>query len=209
MSLTIVCFGDSNTFGLKPNPYPWTRQRWHPSERWPTLLSALVGFDVISEGLPGRTAASVNRGAPHLDALPYLPTMMESHSPIDVVIMMLGTNDLQHAFDLKPEAITISVAALAKSIARSEQANNRPAPKLLIMAPPPIQEVGFRRATFAGAAAKSRALAPLYSQMANELGFAFLDAGTHAKPSQIDGIHWDAADHKSMAQAVATKLAEF
>lgn len=208
MSLTIVCFGDSNTFGLKPNPYPWTRQRWARSERWPTLLSGLTGFDVISEGLPGRTAASVNEGARHLDAFPYVPTMMESHSPIDAVIVMLGTNDLQHSFNLKPEAITTSVAALAKSIARSEQANGHQAPRLLIVAPPPVQEVGFRRATYAGAADKSRALAPLYSQMANELGFAFLDAGRHSKVSQIDGIHLDVDDHKGMAQAIAIKLAE-
>ncbi|MGV1768260.1 GDSL-type esterase/lipase family protein [Rhizobium rhizogenes] len=206
MIQNVLCFGDSNTFGLKPNPFPWTRERWAETERWPTVLATLVAANFISEGLPGRTAATVNHGSPHLDAIPIIPALMESHTPIDTVIVMRGTNDLQSAFNLSPEAITIAMAGIVKSLRKAERIVGALEPRILVLSPPVISEVGFRSDTFAGAAQKSLRLARLYEGMASALGADFLDASIHVKSSDIDGLHLDTDQHIVLAHAIAEKI---
>lgn len=206
MPKTALCFGDSNTFGLMPNPFPWTRQRWKRSECWPAAMAEMSGLEVICEGLPGRTVTSSNHDAPHLDALSTVPALMESHTPLDIVIVMLGTNDLQASLNLTPEAITIGMATIVKALKRSERVVGSAAPKILVIAPPPVREVGFRSVTFAGASAKSRAIPGLYQQMAEALEVGFLDAGQHAAVSDIDGIHLDVAEHLKLARAISQRL---
>lgn len=206
MAGTILCFGDSNTFGLKPSPAPWTRERWAKDQRWPSVLGSLTGHEIISEGLPGRTATTVNAASPHLDAIPFIPVMMESHTPIDVVVTMLGTNDLQATLNLTPEAISLSVFRIVKSLMHSDRVLGSKPPAVLVVAPPPVEEIGFRSVTFAGASAKSRALAPLYRDLAQSLGVGFLDAAHETAVSAADGIHLEPADHRALARAVALQL---
>ncbi|MCJ9690549.1 GDSL-type esterase/lipase family protein [Rhizobium sp. PRIMUS64] len=203
---SILCFGDSNTYGLKPNAYPWTRDRWAPEDRWPNILGAKLGVHIICEGLPGRTAASINKNAPYLDALPAVPLVMESHSPIDLVIVMLCTNDLQATFSLRPEHIKIALAAVVKAVQRSDRVLGVAAPEVLVVAPPHVNEIGFRSGTFSGAMEKSLALASYFEPMATALGAKFIDAAAHVKTSPIDGIHIEVVQHQLLAAALAEAL---
>lgn len=126
--------------------------------------------------------------------------------PIDIAIVMLGTNDLQAALGLFPEAVTIAISRCVKAIRRSDRLVGTAEPKVLVICPPSLKEIGFRSVTYGGATAKSQALPPLLRQMALSLGADFLDAGQHASVSDVDGIHLEPDQHHSLARAVTTAL---
>lgn len=199
----ILCFGDSNTWGLNPAD----ASRYDRSIRWPGVLAALLGddFHVVEEGLVGRTTVRDDPNDAHKNGLTYLPPCLESHQPLNLVVLMLGTNDLKHRFALSPEAVASSVQVLIDTILASPCGANGSAPKLLLMAPPHVAGLTALAEMFVGAEEKSAALAPLYAAVAQEAGCHFLDAGPFAPASPRDGVHLDAQSHARLAEAVASQ----
>ena len=206
---TILCFGDSNTYGAVPTLARIGRHRFAPARRWTGILQRLLGpeWQVVEEGHPSRTTVFDDpiEGA-HKNGLRALPVCLESHMPIDLVIIMLGTNDLKHRFGASPGDIEDSVEVLVKAVQKSEAGPGGAAPAVMVIAPPAILEVGWLGEMFAGGAAKSREFAPRFREVAARCNVPFLDAGTLAESSAVDSIHLDEDSQRALAGAVAERL---
>ena len=212
MSRTVLCFGDSNTHGNPPaTALDAPSARYDRSIRWPTLMAGHLGPDwhVIEEGHPGRTTVHDDpiEGA-HRNGITVLPSLLESHRPIDVVILMLGTNDLKGRFSVNPTDIALSLERLIGVIRAFACGPNGANPGILLVSPPPIVEVGCLAEMFEGGAAKSHALASAIAKAATRANVAFLDAGAHIAISPVDGIHYEPAAHATLALALAAALRE-
>ena len=209
---SVLCFGDSNTHGSLPMRDMDDRRRLAPDERWPGVLAGALGNDwrVIEEGLPGRTTVHEDpiEGA-HKNGLAALPVALESHAPLDLVILMLGTNDLKARFSVTGEDIAASVERLVLAVHASQCGDGHGAPDVLLVAPPAILETGCLAGMFAGGAEKSRTLGALYEAVAGRHSVAFLDAGQAVRSSPIDGIHLEADAHANLADAVTGVVGSF
>ncbi len=208
---TILCYGDSNTWGSATRP--GNDQRYAPAERWPGVLQAKLGNDwsVIAEGLPGRTTVHPDPiEGRWLDGSAYLLPCLKSHRPIDLVAIMLGTNDLKQRFGVPAGDIAKSVGALLMIVKGSETGPGMSAPKMLVICPPPILDSYGERPDFTdmfhGGREKSLKLAPLYHAIADEHGAAFLDAGTIVETSPFDGVHLDPRAHAALGEALANHI---
>jgi lysophospholipase L1-like esterase len=206
MTRTILCYGDSNTHGTAPMATLQDLGRHGPAERWPGVLAARLGpgWRVVEEGLPGRTTVHPDpiSGA-HKNGLALLPAALESHRPVDLVVLMLGTNDLKHRFQVPPVEIGESVSLLLHLIRHSDTGPGATQPATLLVAPPPVLEAGCLADIFEGGAAKSARLAAAYAAVARRHGAGFLDAGRVIASSPLDGVHFDAAEHGKLGRALA------
>lgn len=208
MERTVLLFGDSNTHGTMPMPDLGFGGRFGREERWAGRLAKLLsGWEVIAEGHPGRTTVHDDpvEGA-HRNGLRVLPALLESHKPLDLVVIMLGTNDLKERFSVNAGDIAHSLERLARVVKASDCGPEGRGPDVLLVAPPPIIEVGCLRGMFAGGAVKSVALAAEVQAAAKRAGVAFLDAGKVVAVSPIDGIHYDAAANPALAGAIAAAI---
>jgi lysophospholipase L1-like esterase len=205
----IVVFGDSNTWGSDPA----TGARLPRAQRWPSVAQRELGpdFEVIAEGLRGRTTVHDDPIEPYRSGADALPPCLMSHAPVDLVVLALGCNDLKKRFSLSPFDIADGAARLI-FLARTygEGPDGRP-PKILLIAPPPIARLSAYAEMFEGGAEKSRVLGARYRAVADEEGVAFLDAGQVIRCSDLDGIHYEADQHellgRSAAKAVRSALA--
>lgn len=205
---SLLLFGDSNTHGTMPLPDLGGSDRFGRDERWPGRLRKLLpDWEVIEEGHPGRTTVHDDpvEGA-HRNGLTVLPALLESHKPLDVVAVMLGTNDLKERFSVNASDIALSLERLVRVILASGSGPGQGAPGVLLICPPPIVEVGCLAGMFAGGAAKSQGLAAEVRKAAARVGVPFLDAGEVVAVSPIDGIHYDAEANPALAAAVAAAI---
>lgn len=210
---TILCFGDSNTWGYDAAGTAATGQlQRHPPEvRWPGVLARELGggFRVIEEGQNGRTTVHDDPFTICRKGKDYLPACLESHKPLDLVVMMLGTNDLKHVFGASPGEIASSAGQLAKMILQSDAGPRADSPKLLLVCPPAIGDMSQApdiADKFPDGAARSRRLPARYAEVAAQLGCAFINAQDIVTPSSHDGIHLEAGDHGKLGRAVAERI---
>ncbi|GLS21245.1 hydrolase [Labrys miyagiensis] len=206
----VLCFGDSNTYGTPPMSGPGDERRFDAKTRWPGVMRKILGhsWHVVEEGLPGRTTIrdDLIEGT-FKNGRRYLAACLESHRPLDVIVLGLGTNDLKARFGAPPEDVAAGIDILA-SIIRATPNLGAPPAKLLIVGPPPIRLVGFLGAMFAGGVEKSMALSPLYEAVARKHGADFLDAGKLVAVSPVDGIHYDEQAHRILGEATAARVQE-
>lgn len=201
----VMCFGDSNTHGTPPITELGRYERFGGGQRWPSLLT---GHEVIEEGLPGRTAMYDDpvMGA-HINGQAGLKIALESHGPIDVLVLMLGTNDVKARFTSTPEQVVGGIASLLDIAQHRLMQERHGGFQTLLICPPPVVEVGPIRHEFWGGAARSAALPPLYQALAKARGIGFLDAAAVIAVSPIDGVHFGIEEHAKLATAVQEKLA--
>lgn len=183
--------------------------RFSRAERWPGILARLIGpgWEVIEEGHPGRTTVHDDplEGA-HKNGLAVLPAILETHRPIDAVILMLGTNDLKARFAVTANDIARSAEKLAALIRASEAGPDGRAPVVLMVAPPPIVETGCLLGMFAGGRTKSETFPMEFSAAARHADVAFFDAGQVIAVDPVDGIHYNAAAHAALGKALAAEV---
>lgn len=202
---TLLCFGDSNTHGTMAMRVLGERRRHPRGVRWPTRLAAALGsgWNVIEEGHPGRTTVHDDPiEGPHKNGMTVLPSLLETHRPIDAVVVMLGTNDLKARFSVTPMDIALAVEKLALAVRASGVGPEGAAPRLVIVSPVPILESGTLAEVFAGGAEKSLGLAPRLRDVAERLGAPFVDAGRVAAVDPTDGVHLSAEAHAAIAELV-------
>ena len=200
---TLLIYGDSNTHGTPPMPHLDFVGRHPPADRWPNVMAAhLPDWTVIAEGLPGRTTVHDDplEGA-HKNGLTVLPAILESHTPLDLVIVKLGTNDLKARFNLPAQDVAFGAGKLVEVIHCL-----CPAAQVLLIAPPPITESGCLAEMFGGGAAKSARFASLMATEATRKGAHFFDAGAHIAVDPLDGIHYATATHHTLGRAVAAHI---
>jgi len=185
------------------------RRRHGKKNRWPTIMGAHLGdgFEIIPEGHPGRTSCFDDpvEGI-YKSGARVLPSLLESHRPLDLVIIMLGTNDLKMRFGLPAFDIALGVEKLARMVLASDSGPDGTAPKVLIASPVPILEAGCLAEMFAGGADKSRLLPTRLRERADMLDVGFVDLAEVAEVDPVDGIHLgaeaQAAIGAEMAKAV-------
>jgi len=203
---TLLCFGDSNTHGTIGLRHPNDRRRYDRNTRWPGQLAKRLGdaWHVIEEGHPSRTSVHDDPvEGEHKNGNRILPALLESHRPIDLVVVMIGTNDLKMRYNVPPLDVAISVERLLATVAASMCGPDQSAPRALLVSPAPIREIGFLAEIFDGGADKSRKLAGYLSTIADRHGAGFFDAGSVAEVDPVDGIHLTAAGHGALAEALA------
>jgi len=199
----IIAFGDSNTHGYNSK----TMGRFTEEERWPCLLEQYLGegYRIAEEGLEGRTACFDDPLFEGLSGFHYLYPCLMTHKPIDLLIIMLGTNDVKARFSATPENVTKGMERLIQKALDTPIAF-RKSPNVLLICPPPIEE-GYEKTEVAGemgenCVEKSRALAPLYKAAAERLGVHFLDAG------QVEGVEMYPYDHMHLSLEAHKRLAK-
>ncbi len=201
----ILCYGDSNTWGYVPG----TGQRYAHDLRWPGVLQDALGtaYRVIEEGLNARTTVldDPTRG-PGRNGLTYLAPCLASHAPLDMVILLLGTNDLKHRFGLSAYDVAVNIAALLGVVRQSDCGPDANAPPMMLLSPPHIGPLSKLKELFAGAEAKARELAGHYAEAALQSGAQFLDTAEFVTASPVDGVHWEADQHAALGNHLARML---
>lgn len=207
----ILCYGDSNTWGA--DPADDTRRHAWP-ERWPGVLQRELGdgFHVIEDGLGGRTTVYDDPLAPHRSGKELIGAALECHAPLDLVVLMLGTNDISYAHLTAEDASegAVELAHLVKRSAAGPQGPDGPAPQVLLICPPPVGPFGHNRRPelWAGCEEKSRALPREFARVASALRVPWLDAGELIATSSRDGWHLEASQHELLGVAVAARIRE-
>jgi len=222
---TVLCYGDSNTWGYNPRG-----GRYDHSIRWPTVMASLLNGEnagkngivpgmpgsadpaywVVEEGLNGRTTCKEDPVEGDRNGLRQLMPILNSHRPLDLVIVMLGTNDLKRRFTPSPYEVSQGAQLVAEAVLASKSGPGDGQPKTLLVCPVPISKaVAFAQVLASDALEISRKLAPYYRACAAECGAAFFDAGTVISAcSPADGLHWEAEDHRNFAKAMAAQVRE-
>jgi lysophospholipase L1-like esterase len=201
---TILCFGDSLTWGTDAA----TGGRHSYADRWPSSLKAHLGgeVDVIAEGLGGRTTAYDDPTAlAERAGTKILPTLLSSHEPIDLVIIMLGTNDLKAKVAGRAIDAMLGMERLVEQVKHHTWRPLYDVPEVLIVAPPILCETAdpIFSAMYSGAIEQSEMLASFYADLADEMGCGFFDASSVAVTTPIDGVHLDADNTRAIGKGLA------
>ena len=206
MPKRILCYGDSNTWGYDP----MTQDRFDEATRWPRVAASILGsgYEIIEEGLGGRTTVWDDPIEGYKNGRDYLIPCLESHRPLDAVVLFLGTNDLKKRFGLTAFDIAQGAGVLVRAIQASQAGRSGTPPPVLLLAPPPLAPLTEYAEMFEDAEGKSRRFSDHYRAIAAALGCAFLDTATVVVSSPLDGIHLEAAEHRKLGQAVAAKITE-
>jgi lysophospholipase L1-like esterase len=201
---TVLCYGDSLTWG-----YDAAAQGRHAlADRWPSVLQAELGdgVHVVADGLNGRTTAFDDflAGADRNGAR-ILPTVLTTHAPVDLVVILLGSNDMKPWIHGNPVAAMQGMRRLVNIVRGHDYPFEQALPQILLVAPPPPSrtENAEFKAMFAGGDEASTHLAPLYARLADEVGCGFFDAGSVAATSPLDGVHLDAENTRRIGAALA------
>ena len=200
----ILCFGDSNTYGLIPG----TADRYSWGTRWTSILDEKLqpyGYRVAEEGLCGRTTMFADASRPGRSGIDLLPTILETHRPLELVVLMLGTNDCKRAYQTSPEKIGVGIEKLLDQIRKERE----DLPVLLVS---PIHlgddverfDPEFDRQSVE----TSKGLKEVYERIARRRGISFLAASDHALPGEKDQEHMTKDGHRELAEAVFEKVKE-
>ena len=209
----IICFGDSNTYGYNPE----NGGRFDEKTRWPKVLQSMLGdgYEIFEEGQNGRTIANDDpwEGGTKC-GMDYVLPMIETKKPVDLLIIMLGSNDLKIKFNLPAADIAGSLMTMLMKIrGYCEHFIGCPGMKILIVSPPALSEP-FEESYFAtffddrDVVGRSKELATWYKQVADQFGCYFLNATEKVSAGSVDHLHLDPAGHRAMAQLVKDKIAE-
>jgi len=205
----ILIYADSLSWGLIPN----TRERLPFAARWPGVMEAELlqrglSVRVIEDCLNGRRTVFEDPFKPGRNGLNGLEQRIEVNSPLRLVILMLGTNDFQSMHANNAWHSAQGMAALVDAIRRAPIEPGMPVPEILVVAPPPFQKPkGPIAPKFQGAEDKTSGLAAAYEAVARERGCGFFDAGKVTTTSSVDGVHLDAAQHRTLGGALAETVA--
>ena len=205
----ILCFGDSNTWGYDPS----TQRRFSKDIRWTGVLQQLLGskYNIIEEGLNGRTT-NVNEKQDHglgyfrpfRSAMDLLSVLIETNSPLDLIIVMLGTNDLKTNFNQSSEMIAKNMRLVCESIIDNDYFQSK---SIILVSPTHINEESPNLLdSFIGTTQASQSFSNSYRKISDDLDLYFLDASESVKTNKIDGLHWDAMQHSDFANSLFNKI---
>ena len=200
----VLVYSDSLTWGIIPN----TRKRLKFEARWPGVLEGALNSNgiqarVIEDCLNGRRTVWDDPFKSGRNGLEGLAQRIEIHSPLDMVILMLGTNDFQSVHSHNAWHSAQGIRTLILEIRAAPLEPGMPIPGILVIAPPEIQAPkGSMAAKFAGADVKCKGLAAEYRKTTEELNCHFFDAESVTTTSKIDGIHLDKDQHHVLGVAI-------
>lgn len=207
--IRILCYGDSNTWGYISGS---DHQRYGNDERWTKILSKSLGdkFEIIEEGLNSRTLISndTRPGKEGKNGYEYLVPCLDTHDPIDLVILMLGTNELKATYNKSAKEIGEMLEEyFIKTILNRKSQLKDSYPKLLIVVPPEVtenQEYCKANNKYLGASEKSKELNNIYKDIAEKYNCYFLS--NQGLETGIDGVHLTKESHKELAAKIREKI---
>ncbi len=204
----ILLYGDSYVFGKIPGGL-----RYDPSTRFTGVMQSYLGdgYEIIEEGLRGRTIAGENGFFPHRDGLKQFDGIFGSHLPLDLVMLFLGTNDCNSSRSSTPQELVTPYAKYLQSTAWWAKHLGFPKPKVALIAPPPIDEPSSYKEfkdVFKGSGSKILSLPSIIKDFATENKILFFDASKVVKVSPIDGIHLDIENNHLLGRALAQFIKE-
>ena len=210
----ILCYGDSNTWGLNPEWAKTGVRRLAWDIRWTGRLQAELGSDyrVIEEGLNGRSTVFDDPTAPGRNGLEFLTICIESHLPLDLIIIVLGTNDTKTILNANEYSIAVGMEMLIKAAKNPFLYTDHPVPEILVAVPVPLGD-GIAARTVsdsidATSVAKSKNLAGYYKNLAELYKCHYIDLGQYAAASEADHVHLDGQAHAAIARAMGIKTKE-
>lgn len=201
----ILVYSDSLSWGIVPT----TRRRLAFEQRWPGVMELSLGaagrrVRVIEDCLNGRRTVWDDPFKPGRNGLAGLAQRIEIHSPLALVILMLGTNDFQSMHEHNAWHSSQGILALVHAIRTAPIEPGMPVPPILVIAPPAIRTPqGPIAPKFAGGESKCAGLAAAYRQVCDDTGCHFFDAGSVTTSSNVDGVHLDPEQHLALGQAVS------
>lgn len=200
----ILCFGDSNTYGLIPG----TEERYEWNVRWTSILEERFrkkGYRILEEGLCGRTTVFDDPIREGRRGTEILPTLLESHKPIDIVVLMLGTNDCKTVYSACGSVIGKGIEKLLEQIKQKA-----PASKVVLMSPillgEGVWEEGYDREFDRDSVKTAQSLPEVYRKIAEAHEIYYLPASEYAAPCKADREHMDAEGHRKLAEALTALL---
>lgn len=208
----ILCFGDSLTWGWVPVADGMPTERFPRDRRWTGVLADQLGDGhvVIEEGLSARTTNIDDPTDPRLNGAAYLPSCLASHLPLDLVILMLGTNDTKANFHRAPLDIALGMSLLVTQVLTSAGGVGTayPAPQVLVMAPPPLAPTPhpWFQLIFGGSQEKTAQLGQVYSAMASFVKVPFFDAGSVISTDGVDGVHFTEQNNHDLGVALSEQV---
>jgi len=205
----ILCYGDSNTWGWVPSSMG--KLRYDISKRWPGVLQDKLGnnYEIIEEGLGGRTTMfdDPRPEFPERNALKTLPIILETHLPLDLVILMLGTTDTKEMMNLTVDEITNGIKQLVKTIKEFKTLDKTSSPQILIIVPPIVDETAnFASQLFKGGTQKAKSLVESYKKVAEEENLLYLDPTNEVIVDKEEGVHIDNNNHNKLAELIYNKI---
>jgi lysophospholipase L1-like esterase len=200
---SILAFGDSLTWGFEAG----TSKRHPYADRWPNALAAGLGgkVRVIEEGMNGRTTVFPDPTCEaERNGAVALPMLLATHQPLDLVVIMLGTNDVKYANRCTAFDAAMGMERLIKLVKHHDWVEDMPQPQALIMSPPALCETSdeWFNDLWGHAIEESKNFARHYKRVAEEQGVYFFDAGSVAKTDPTDGGHLTAADTRKLGDAL-------
>ena len=210
MKKHILCIGDSNTHGFCTDPSESADHgsRYNEEERWTCLLQKALGDEylVIEEGLSGRTCVYDDPAMDSVNLLPVFHALLNTHEPVDLLILMLGTNDAKSKFGTDAKKIALGMQILVED-AKTVPCWGVAGPKILVVAPVPIEE-GVTYEDFNAESVKAtRGLAREYAFLAVREGVGFLDAGG-CELTSVDHVHLTKKGHRQLAERMEAAVRE-
>lgn len=201
----VLCYGDSITWGYNP----LNQKRMNEEERWTGILAHGLGseYTVIEEGLNSRTTVwddPVN--GPYKNGLKYLIPCLASQRPLDLVVLMLGTNDMKYRFSLSTAEIAHGINVLVDVILNSESGIDDSIPEILLMSPPYLLDVTGFDDVFRNSYNKSQKLPGYIKKIADKTGCHFLDSSKIMVASDLDGVHPDVLEHKKLGTVLIKEV---
>ena len=199
---TVLCYGDSNTYGYVPE----TGMRYPRDVRYPGKLQQLLGdaYTVIEEGCNGRTTVHDDPIDGWKNGLDYLRPCLNSHKPVDIVILMLGSNDLKVTFHQSAKEIANGAAQLVDVIKSFTAEKQGYVPKIILVSPPEIgpdiKSSSFYGKFYEDAIERTKEFPTYYKEVAEEYGFVFLNAAAYITPSTFDSLHLTPQAHEILAE---------
>ena len=207
----ILCFGDSLTWGFDPKE----KIRMSDENRYTAQLQSMLGdeYMVIEEGQNGRTIATDDPAEGEKNGLKYIVPCMETHNPIDLITVMLGSNDLKKKFGYSSMDIAGEMQIMLEKIQTYNTFRMNGRMKVLLIAPPAVAKSALdpwlsECFDLENASRVARELPDWYKQLSEMYNLEFLDANEVARVSEIDGIHIDGENQRKLAKAIYDKVCE-
>ena len=207
---TVLCYGDSNTYGYNPI----NGLRYPEDIRWTGLLQKLLGPDykVIEEGCNGRTTVLDDPEEPWKNGMSYLRACLNTHKPVDIVVLMLGSNDLKKVFHPSAERIADSAGELVDVIIDFTVKKQEYKPEIILVSPTRIGDTisssPFSMSFDDESVKASMMLSGYYKLIAEDRGSYFVNAADYVEPSPVDALHWTEEGHTDFAERIGRMIKE-
>ncbi len=205
--MRILCIGDSNTWGYDPV------DGFRHTNRWTRVLASLMPeHEIIEEGLNGRTITSIDPYMPERCVINNLRLILMSHKPVDMVVLMLGSNELKNIFPCTAKYIASGIEECVKIILDKDMWDRFNVPKLLVVSPILIRdEMLTNGGAFANefdetSISESKLLAGEIKKVCDGYRLDFMDAAKYAEASLVDNLHMDEENHRKLGQAMYEKI---